>query len=100
VLHISHLDEQRLTAVQGNVSHVVPGLHSMFAVDAPAGCGPHQNSFTTATGTDEAFQKALFAGGLLASTGLDLIEDDRFYSAVRTEWEHSIRLRVEIVDAM
>ncbi len=68
----------------------------MFAVDAPAGCGPHQLSFTAATGTDEAFQKALFAGVLLARTGLDLIEDDQFYSTVRTEWENSTRLQREI----
>ncbi|RDW63253.1 hypothetical protein BP6252_10798 [Coleophoma cylindrospora] len=75
----------------GNVSHVVPGLHSMFAVDAPASCGCHQLAFTAATGTEDAFQKALFAGELLARLGLDLIEDNEFYHAVKTEWEDSTR---------
>ena len=64
-------------------------MHSMFAIDTPPGCSCHHHSFTEATGTEEAFQRALETGSLLARTGLDLITDDKLYTAVRKEWEDS-----------
>lgn len=62
-------------------------MHSMFSIDAPAGCGCHQRTFTAATGTEESYERALKTGALLAYTGLDLITDDKFFNAVRSEWE-------------
>jgi hypothetical protein len=82
-------------STEGNVSHTVPGLHSMFAIETPADCGCHQHSFTTATGTDESYKRAMTTGALLARTGLDLLIDDEFYTTVRQEWEDDKRARGE-----
>jgi hypothetical protein len=69
----------------------------MFAIDCPAGTGCHQHSFQSATGTEESYQRALKTGSLLARTGLDLIVDEKFYKAVRKEWEESMKARDEEV---
>jgi hypothetical protein len=83
--------------IQGNVSQVVPGMHSMFAIDCPAGTGCHQHGFQSATGTEESYQRALKTGSLLAQTGLELIIDDNLFKAVKKEWEETIRARSDEV---
>lgn len=77
----------------GNISRAVPGLHSMFAIDCPAGTGCHQHGFQEASGTEEAYQRALKTGSLLARLGLDLLVDDKLFGSVKREWEESMRVR-------
>ncbi|CZR53398.1 related to metal-dependent amidase/aminoacylase/carboxypeptidase [Phialocephala subalpina] len=77
----------------GNVSHALPGMHSMFAIDCPTGTGCHQHGFQSATGTEESYRRALKTGSLLARTGMDLIVDERLFETVRKEWEQNMKAR-------
>lgn len=70
-------------------------MHSMFAIDCPEGTGCHQHGFQSATGTEEAYRRALKTGSLLARTGLELIVDDNLFKAVREEWEQKMKARGE-----
>ncbi len=93
---MAHQDSKmRADISEGNVSRTVPGLHSMFAIDCPAGMGCHQHGFQSATGTDESYLRALKTGSLLARTGLELIMDDNFFNAVKIEWEENMKERNE-----
>ncbi|CRG86948.1 hypothetical protein PISL3812_03961 [Talaromyces islandicus] len=75
----------------GNVSYVVPTLHSMFTIRAPDGSFPHHPSFAAAAGTDTAHEEALLVGKALALTGLDMITDPKLLQQAREQWKQEIR---------
>lgn len=76
--------------VIGNVSYVVPTIHSMFAIPAPEGAYPHHPTFQSCAGTDEAHAEAVLVGKVLALVGWDILTDDSLYATARKEWQDDI----------
>lgn len=79
-----------LTAFQGNVSYVVPTLHTMFGIPTPEGSFPHHPSFAAAAGTDDAHHEAIVTGKSLALVGWDMLTNDRLYKDAKAQWEHEV----------
>ena len=65
----------------GNVSHVVPSIHPMFAIETTA--GNHSPEFTQAAATPEAHAAMLTAATALALTALDLYANPERLNAAR-----------------
>ena len=57
----------------GNVSHVVPSIHPMFAI--PTEAGNHTPGFTAAAATDDAHAATFTAAKAMAQAGLDWLTD-------------------------
>lgn len=57
----------------GNVSHVVPSIHPMFAI--PTEAGNHTPGFTAAAATDKAHAVTFTAAKAMAQAGLDWLTD-------------------------
>lgn len=74
----------------GNVSYVVPTLHTMFAIPGPDGAYPHHPSFAAAAGTDEAHGEAVIVGKVLALIGWDMLANDALFATTKQEWEADI----------
>jgi metal-dependent amidase/aminoacylase/carboxypeptidase family protein len=63
---------------QGNVSQIVPALHSLIGIPVLDGAKCHTRQFTAAAGTDQAHQRMITAGKAMAMTGWRLLVDDEF----------------------
>ncbi|KAF4123596.1 Metal-dependent amidase/aminoacylase/carboxypeptidase [Geosmithia morbida] len=74
----------------GNVSYVVPTLHTMFSIGAPDGVFPHEPRFQAAAGTDKAHNEAVIVGASLALVGWDMLTDDNLFNIVKKEWDEDI----------
>ncbi|RFU27505.1 hypothetical protein B7463_g8821, partial [Scytalidium lignicola] len=74
----------------GNVSYVVPTLHTVFGIPAPEGSFPHHPSFAAAAATDDAHREAIVAGKSLALVGWDMLTKENLYEAAKTQWESEI----------
>ncbi|KAL3484947.1 hypothetical protein BJX62DRAFT_243459 [Aspergillus germanicus] len=74
----------------GNISYECPGLHLFFVL----GCSPnvfaHHQDFTEASGTEDAFYRALKTGTLMALTVWDLLTDDALFEQVAAEWKATV----------
>ena len=57
----------------GNVSHVLPTIHPMFAIESEA--GNHTAEFTEAAATEAAHDETLLAAKAIAMTAIDLFTD-------------------------
>jgi amidohydrolase len=57
----------------GNVSHLVPSIHPMYAIETDA--GNHTIEFTQAAATEAAHNETLLAAKALALTAIDLFTD-------------------------
>jgi hypothetical protein len=68
---------------QGNVTYVVPAIHSLFDIKPPNGVGNHTIAFANASKTEVAHEATLIATKGIALTGLDFLIDDEFASQVR-----------------
>ena len=55
----------------GNVSHVVPAIHPMYAIGTTD--ANHSHAFTTAAATELAHEKTLIASKALAMTAIDVL---------------------------
>lgn len=77
----------------GNVTYKCPGLHTFFAVDCHPETGVHQQVFTDACGTEDAFVKAMHTATLVALTAWDLLTDDEFFEDVKKEWKEDLEKR-------
>lgn len=75
----------------GNVSYVVPTLHTMFGIPAQDGSYPHHPTFASAAGTDEAHKEAIIVGKSLAMIGWDMIHDDGLFEKAKSQWEGVIK---------
>ncbi|KAE8147179.1 hypothetical protein BDV25DRAFT_169271 [Aspergillus avenaceus] len=75
----------------GNVSYVVPTLHTMFGIPAPDGSFPHHPSFAAAARTDEAHTEAVIVGKSLAMVGLDMLTEDTLFKQAQEQLEGSLR---------
>ena len=59
------------SADMGNVSHVVPSIHPMYAIGMTA--ANHSHAFTSAVGTELAHDKTVIASKALAMTAIDVL---------------------------
>ena len=75
----------------GNVSYIVPTLHTMFAIPAPDGSFPHHPSFAAAAGEDGAHGEAVVVGKSLALIGWEMLTDENMFAAAKKNWEESIQ---------
>lgn len=66
----------------GNVSHVVPAIHPMFAIESAA--GNHTREFTAAAATPEAHAEMLQVATALALTAFDVCTQPELLEAART----------------
>lgn len=79
---------------QGDVSHALPSLSAGFAIPpGPEGNGPHSPDFTHASGTREAFARALRVAKALAGVAVDVLTVDGLLGRVQKEWEDNVRGR-------
>jgi metal-dependent amidase/aminoacylase/carboxypeptidase family protein len=72
---------------QGNVSQILPSLHSVFTIHGEKGANPHTALFYQAAGTDDAHNRAIVVGKTLARVGYEILTNDEAYKNVRAEWE-------------
>ncbi|GBB85098.1 hypothetical protein RclHR1_11680003 [Rhizophagus clarus] len=68
---------------QGNVTYVVPGIHSLFDIKPPQGNGLHTSGFANAAKTEVAHEATLTASKGIALTGIDFLIDDEFAKQVK-----------------
>jgi hypothetical protein len=89
---ISHRSKLNSLLIRiGNVTYECPGIHAYYAVPCPVGTSVHHQTFTAATGTEEAYYRALKQGTMLALTAWDLLTDDAFYKEVKAEWNMTVK---------
>lgn len=70
---------------QGNVSYVVPSIHSLFPLPN-AKADIHHPGYVEAAGSDLAHDLAVRTGQLLALTALDLLQNDELYNNSYSDW--------------
>lgn len=73
----------------GNVSHVVPAIHTMMDITSGVRAMPHTVEFCEAAISPKADMVILRAGKGMALTGYDLLTDDAFLQQVRSDFERS-----------
>ncbi|KAK0617546.1 hypothetical protein B0T14DRAFT_525415 [Immersiella caudata] len=79
---------------QGDLSHVMPSLNASFAIPpGPEGGGPHTKDFEKASGTREAFERALRVGKALAGVAVDVLTTDGLLEEVKREWRRDMEER-------
>ncbi|KAL3421402.1 metallopeptidase [Phlyctema vagabunda] len=80
----------------GNCTYIAPGIQAMFAINAAD--MPHTKLFCDAAGLDFAHQEAIRAGKANAFVGIDVLFDDKFFQAVKVEWEQAMKKagRIEV----
>ncbi|KAJ5657297.1 uncharacterized protein N7484_000946 [Penicillium longicatenatum] len=85
-------DDKVLTASSdiGNVSYVVPTLHTMFGIPTEGNSFPHHPTFTAAAGTDAAHAEAIIVGKSLALIGYDMATNSEMYETARRQWQEEI----------
>lgn len=79
--------EGRGSTDMGNVSHVVPATHVLYAIDTEA--GNHSHAFTAAAATKAAHKKTLIASKAMAMTAIDVICDPELLKQIKKEFEKS-----------
>ncbi|KAF9892119.1 hypothetical protein FE257_002525 [Aspergillus nanangensis] len=75
----------------GNVSYILPTLHTMFAIPAPDGCFPHHPSFAAAAGTDDAHDEAVIVGKSLGLIGWEMVTDNGLFEQAKTQWQECLQ---------
>ncbi|KAE8164428.1 hypothetical protein BDV40DRAFT_310885 [Aspergillus tamarii] len=75
----------------GNVSYLMPTLHTMFGIPGPDGSFPHHPSFAAAAGTDDAHVEAVVVGKSLAMIGWEMITDEALFEQAKVQWEKCIQ---------
>ena len=69
----------------GDVSHVVPSLHPIYAIEAEA--GNHTPQFTVAAATDEAHAATLRAARAMTMTALEWLTDSELRAKVQAAFD-------------
>ena len=82
--------EQRSTAGfgstdMGNVSHVVPSIHPIYAI--PTTGGNHTPDFATAAATNKSHDATFVAAKAMAQAGLDWLTDPALRDRARADFE-------------
>lgn len=78
---------------KGNVSHVVPTFHGLFAVAAENGEANHTPEFTRIAISDEAYGSAISAAKGMAITGWKFLADDVLAKGVLLDFENDVSMR-------
>lgn len=68
----------------GDVSHELPTIHPLFALNTTVGL--HTIEFQKASGTQDAFDRALIAGKSLALTCLEVLRDPQLLERIKAEF--------------
>ena len=79
--------ELQASTDMGNVSHVVPSIHPMYAIGTKA--PNHSHAFTTAAATELANAKTLIASKALAMTAIDVLCDPDMIGKIRNDFDKS-----------
>ncbi|BCS28453.1 M20 family metallopeptidase [Aspergillus puulaauensis] len=75
----------------GNVSYIMPTLHTMFAIPAADGAFPHHPTFAAAAGTDGAHEEALVVGKSLGMIGWEMITNESLFEQARSQWQKCVK---------
>jgi hypothetical protein len=74
---------------QGDISHAMPSVNASFAIPAGKdGGGPHSPDFEGASGTKEAYSRAVRVGKCLAGVALDVLTKVGMREKVWEEFRH------------
>ena len=65
----------------GNVSHVVPSIHTFFSINTKA--GNHTHEFTSATGSELAQPPTLIAAKTMAMTTIDILCNPELFQQMK-----------------
>ncbi|KAK4040179.1 hypothetical protein C8A01DRAFT_46422 [Parachaetomium inaequale] len=79
----------------GDVCYECPGFHGVFGIDTKEGEANHTKGFAAASGTQDAFERALECGRGMAAAGWRVLSDDAFAERVRREWEEDMKRAAE-----
>ncbi|CAH0033159.1 unnamed protein product [Clonostachys rhizophaga] len=79
-------DRDCFSTDMGNVTYVCPSIHPTFEVVSPSG-SIHTADFAAAAGTQDAHDRSLKCGRAMAATALQVMIDDEFATAVRSEFD-------------
>ena len=71
----------------GNVSHVCPSFHGVYAIPVEDNAVNHTPGFTKAAGTDEAYRLTVATSKGMAGVGLRVLLDDAFAKEVKAQFE-------------
>jgi amidohydrolase len=74
---------------QGNISYAMPSVNASFAIPpGPKSGPPHTVDFEVASGTREAFERALRVGKAMAGTAVDVLSIPGLLEEVKEQWRH------------
>ncbi|KAI0267265.1 hypothetical protein BC834DRAFT_870482 [Gloeopeniophorella convolvens] len=76
----------------GNITYALPSIHPGFSIPTVPDGGNHTHAFASAAATPEAHRACLEISKALALTGVRVIEDDKFFSEVRANFEEDMAL--------
>ncbi|EAW06835.1 M20 family metallopeptidase [Aspergillus clavatus NRRL 1] len=90
--HITPSHDKVLTGSSdiGNVSYLIPTLHTTFAITDQEGSFPHHPSFAAAAGTDTAHDESVIVGKSLAMIGWEMLADDSLFELAKKQWEIAV----------
>jgi hypothetical protein len=72
---------------QGNLSYVVPSVNASFSIPpGPEGGRNHTKDFEKASGTREAFEKAMRVAKALVGTAVEICGVEGLLEKVKEEW--------------
>jgi amidohydrolase len=76
---------------QGNISYAMPSMNASFAIPPGRHAGqPHSPDFEEASGTKEAFARALRVGKALAGTAVDVLSKPGLIDKIKNQWRRDI----------
>lgn len=70
----------------GNVSHEVPSIHPVYAIDTTA--PNHSHAFTTAAITEKANERTLIASKAMAMTAIDVLCNSDLINKVKKDFNN------------
>jgi metal-dependent amidase/aminoacylase/carboxypeptidase family protein len=71
----------------GNVTHVVPGIHSGFGIQTGPNVSLHSREFAAAAGTDDSHEVAMKSGKGMAMLAIRVLVDDAIAESARAEFD-------------
>ena len=76
---------------QGNLSYALPSVNASFAIPpGPQAGQPHSADFEKASGTKDAFDRALRVGKALAGTAVDVLTTQGLLEQVKRQWREDM----------
>ncbi|KAL1592758.1 hypothetical protein SLS60_011174 [Paraconiothyrium brasiliense] len=76
---------------QGNLSYRLPSMNASFSIPAgPEGGANHSRDFEVASGTREAFERALRVGKAMAGVAVDVCSSIELLGKVKEEWRKDV----------